>query len=81
VAWAEELLGVDGTAVLDVREERAVSGVGALICDFLGVSVTGLLRLPPRLDDDDDDPFKGGRTGWETFTLRPAVINGCRIAA
>jgi len=37
------VLGVVGLAFV-VRLERAVSGVGALICDFFGVSIV-LLRL------------------------------------
>ena len=41
-------LGVLGTA--SVRELRAVRGVGALMRDFFGVSVTLVLRLP-RFDD------------------------------
>lgn len=58
-----------------VLEERAVRGVGALMRDFLGVSVTCLRML--KLDEED--------AGFVVVAvgrgLRPAVINGCRIAA
>ena len=69
------LLGVVGPPFVVVRDKRAVSGVGALISDFLGVSVTCLFL--PRLDNDDADfvLLDGG------FILRPAVTNGCLIAA
>lgn len=72
-------LGVLGTA--SVRELRAVSGVGALIIDFFGVSVTLVLRLP-RLDEADwRNPFAVLGVGAVTFVRRPAVMYGCRNAA
>lgn len=55
-----------------VRDDRAVSGVGALINDFLGVSVNCLLRLPIEV---------GFGAGGGGFGRRPAVTNGWRIAA
>jgi hypothetical protein len=69
------LFGVVGPPfVVVVRDKRAVSGVGAPISDFLGVSVTCLFLL--RLDNEEADfALDGG------FNLRPAVMNGCLIAA
>ena len=69
------LLGVVGPPFVVVRDKRAVRGVGALISDFLGVSVTCLFLL--KLDNEDVDfvLLDGG------FNLRPAVTNGCLIAA
>ena len=70
-----ELPGVAGTlADVAVRDDRAVSGVGAPIKDFLGVSVNNcLLRLPPT-----EIVFGAG---GGCFGRRPAVTNGWRIAA
>jgi hypothetical protein len=76
----DELFGVEGTVFVVVREERAVSGVGALICDFFGVSVNGLLLLPLPVEDDNND-FAIPDGGLDGFDRRPAVINGCRMAA
>lgn len=69
------LFGVVGPFIVVVRDKRAVSGVGAPISDFLGVSVTCLFLL--RLDNEEADfaLLDGG------FNLRPAVMNGCLIAA
>ena len=71
----DELLGVVGTALVVVLEVRAVSGVGALICDFFGVSITCLLRLLERLDK----VFPG--EGLITLARLLPVTKGCRIAA
>lgn len=73
----DELLGVVGTALVVVLEVRAVRGVGALICDFFGVSVTCLLRLLERLDEDSK-VFPGEGL---TSLARLPVTKGCRIAA
>ena len=75
-----EPLGVLGTA--SVREVRAVSGVGALMSDFFGVSVTFVLRLP-RFDDADCSSVLAVLLGvaFGTFERRPPVMNGCRSAA
>ncbi len=58
-----------------VLEERAVRGVGALMRDFLGVSVTALARV---LNVDD------GGVGFgvlnEGLVLRPPATKGCRKA-
>lgn len=70
-----ELLGVDGPFVVIVLEERAVRGVGALMRDFLGVSVTCLFR---RLKLDEEEAVFAVVVGG--FGLRPEVTNGCRIA-
>ena len=69
------LFGVVGPPLVVVRDKRAVRGVGALISDFLGVSVTCLFL--PKLDNEDVDfvLLDGG------FSLRPAITNGCLIAA
>ena len=78
---ARELRGVEGIWAAFVRALRAVSGVGALICDFFGVSV-GLLRpLPSTLFDEDKCP-RGelGTVLLMIFAFRPAVMNGCRKA-
>lgn len=76
--WADELLGVDGAAFVITREVRAVRGVGALICDFFGVSVTCLARLLERLEDDNN-AFAGEAP--MVLVRRPPVTNGCRMAA
>ncbi len=73
------LPGVLGTA--SVRELRAVSGVGALMSDFFGVSVTLVLRLP-RFDDADCSRAFAVLLGVAgTFVRRPADMYGCRKAA
>ena len=74
------LLGVLGTA--SDRELRAVRGVGALINDFFGVSVTLVLRLP-RFDDADCRSAFAVLlgVGLVILVLRPAVMYGCRNAA
>jgi len=64
-----ELLGVVGPPF--VREDRAVRGVGALMRDFLGVSVTCLLRSPSVEDDAVDfGAIPGG------LDLLPDAMNG-----
>lgn len=60
-----------------VREERAVRGVGALISDFFGVSLSVLFR-PLFKFDEDRVVFVVDAGG---LGRRPAVTNGCRIAA
>ncbi len=72
-------LGVVGTP--DVRALRAVRGVGALIMDFFGVSVTFVLRLPRFDDADCRSAFAVLGEGLGTFDRRPAVMYGCRSAA
>lgn len=69
------MIGVVGPPFVVVRDKRAVRGVGALISDFLGVSGTCLFL--PKFDNEDVDfvVLDGG------FNLRPAVTNGCLIAA
>lgn len=57
---------------------RAVSGVGALIWDFLGVSVS--LDLLARLDAVDRRALAVVDEGVEPFERFPALIKGCRIA-
>lgn len=69
-----ELTGVVGTVAL-----RAVSGVGALIWDFFGVSAI-FERLLSRLVDDPCDRLLGVPTLLIIFARRPAVMNGWRIA-
>lgn len=82
-----ELLGVVGTAFPDVtRLVRAVSGVGALMSDFFGVSVRFLLdRLdkPPvaELSSCLEALDGGGNCGLVIFGRLPPVMNGCRRAA
>ena len=61
-----------------VREIRAVRGVGALIWDFLGVSVS--LDLLVRLDAVDRRALAVVDEGDDTFERFPALIKGCRIA-
>ena len=72
-----ELLGVEGTAFVVVRDVRAVRGVGALICDFFGVSVTCLVRLEKLVDDSN--ALAG--EGLMTLVRRPPVTKGCLMAA
>ena len=69
----DKVLGVVGTAV---RDDRAVSGVGALICDFFGVSPPFCL-----LDDDKDKGFDTEGLGLVRRGRRPEVMNSCRNAA
>lgn len=76
VCTEPEPLGVLGTAF--VRAERAVSGVGALIIDFFGVSVTCLL---PRPVVDERRAFAVPGAGLESFARLPAVTKGWRSAA
>lgn len=68
-------VGVDGTCE---RLERAVKGVGALICDFLGVSGCTLLRCPAPKEEDD----RGVRDEVDpaVLDLRPTMKKGCRRA-
>ena len=73
-----ELLGVLGTA--SVRALRAVSGVGALMRDFFGVSVTLVLRLPRLEDADCSRVLAVLGVGLGAFERRPAMY-GWRNAA
>lgn len=76
-----ELLGVVGptvAVVVAVREVRAVSGVGALINDFLGVSFSCLLRLLVNPIDEDEAVLVVDGSGLGRL---PAVTKGWRIAA
>lgn len=66
-----------GTAV--VRVLRAVKGVGALIKDFFGVSVTCLLLR--KLVADVSMAFAVLGDGLVIFVRFPAEMNGCRSAA
>lgn len=69
------VLGVDGTPFVDVRAVRAVSGVGALISDFFGVSITCFGLIPLKVDDE------GVERVLVAICLRfPASIKGCRMA-
>lgn len=54
-----------------VRDVRAVSGVGALINDFFGVSRSDFV-LELRLDEDVVDDLLGGGS----FGFLPPVTNG-----
>lgn len=69
--WAVEVLGVVGTPLVVVLAERAVSGVGAPIRDFFGVSVTSFLR-PLRVEEDNTPLLEDGGG----FGLRPAIMKG-----
>lgn len=69
----DRVLGVVGTAV---RDDRAVSGVGALICDFFGVSPPFCL-----LDDGKDRGLDMEGLGLVSLARRPEVMNSCRNAA
>ena len=60
------------------RDMRAVRGVGALICDFFGVSV--VFVRPARLDAVDRRALAVVEEGVEPFERFPAVMKGCRIA-
>lgn len=79
-AWADELLGVVGPVVAVVLDPRAVRGVGALICDFFGVSVTCLVRLLVTVgaDSSDFDVLEGVLVGLGRL---PPATKGCRMAA
>ena len=66
------MLGVVGTVV---RDDRAVSGVGALICDFFGVSPPFCL-----LDDGKDRGLEMEGPGLVIRGRRPEVMNSCRNA-
>jgi len=57
---------------------RAVRGVGALIWDFLGVSV--VFDLLARLDAVDKRALAVAEDGVEIFERFPAAMKGCRIA-
>ena len=74
-----EPLGVLGTA--SVREVRAVRGVGALMSDFFGVSVTLVLRLPRFEDAVCRSVFAVLGVALTVFVRRPAAMYGCRRAA
>lgn len=78
VAGCAELLGVDGAPLPVVRVVRAVRGVGALISDFFGVSITCLTRLLPKAEDEIEALGAMVAVGLGRF---PAVRNGCRNAA
>jgi len=68
----DKVLGVVGTVV---RDDRAVRGVGALICDFFGVS-------PPLclLDDGKERGLEMEGLGLVSRGRRPDVMNSCRNA-
>lgn len=68
-----ELLGVLGTTPAATRADRAVKGVGALICDFFGVSITCLLRL---LNEEDDKRAFAALGDGVIFVRRLAVMKG-----
>lgn len=72
-----EPFGVEVTLPEFVRLMRAVSGVGALICDFFGVSPT-LERLDELSEDAIDLELVGA--GVAILERRPPRINGCRSA-
>ena len=76
-----ELRGVEVTCAVDPREDRAVRGVGALICDFFGVSI--VLRRPTL--SRELEGLVWNRLGPVTAPLSilvflPAVTKGCRMA-
>lgn len=64
-----------------VRVERAVRGVGALIMDFFGVSVTLLLRLLVKLAVEDSNVLVLPGVGLVILCRRPAATKGWRRAA
>jgi hypothetical protein len=76
VECIDELLGVEGTTFVVVRDVRAVRGLSALICDFFDVSVT-CLALLVRLEDDIS-VFAG--EGLMTLARRLPVMKGCLMA-
>jgi len=67
---------VEVTPFVSVRVVRAVRGVGALICDFFGVSVTLETRELERLDDDSK-AFAVAGEGLVTLPRRPALRKAC----
>jgi len=70
-----ELLGVFGTTPVETRLLRAVSGVGALIKDFFGVSVKILLvRLLVKLVDEVNNDFAVFGEGLVAFERFPAEM-------
>lgn len=71
--------GVEATCAPATRFARALNRVGALICDFLGVTVADLCRLE-MLEAEERSPCDGVEGIWATFERRPAVRNGCRRA-
>jgi hypothetical protein len=71
-----ELLGVKGTTFVVVRDLWAVRGVGALIYEVFGVSVS-CLALLVRLEDDIS-VFAG--EGLMTLARRLPVTKGCLMA-
>ncbi len=75
-----ELLGVVGTTPAEIRLERAVKGVGALIKDFLGVSVTVLLLRLPEADAVFNSDLAAPGEGLVAFDRFPANTNGWRNA-
>jgi hypothetical protein len=70
-----EVSGVAVTVPEFVRLMREVSGAGAPICDFLGVSV-GLLRLLELKEDVDDNIDLLPSTGLSTLGRRWGRMNG-----
>ena len=73
-----------GIAPVATRVLRAVSGVGALIKDFFGVSMRCLLlRLPVKLEVVDCNKERAVLLGVAGVGLGrlPAVMKGCRRAA
>ncbi|PSS30915.1 hypothetical protein PHLCEN_2v2540 [Hermanssonia centrifuga] len=75
-----ELLGVVGTTPAEIRLERAVKGVGALIKDFLGVSVTVLLLRLPEAEAVFNSDLAAPGEGLVAFDRFPANTNGWRNA-
>jgi len=68
------VFGVEGTPFVVVREVLAVNGVGALICDFLGVSVTLVL-------DEESKVLALAGEGVVILLRRPARRKLCCSAA
>lgn len=68
------VFGVEGTPFVVVREVLAVNGVGALICDFLGVSATLVL-------DEGSKVFAVAGEGLVILLRRPARRKLCCSAA
>lgn len=68
------VFGVEGTPFVVVREVLAVNGVGALICDFLGVSATLVL-------DEESKVFAVAGEGLVILLRRPARRKLCCSAA
>jgi len=69
----DKVLGVVGIVV---RDDRAVRGVGAPICDFFGVSPPFCL-----LDDGKERGLEMEGLGLVSRGRRPDVMNSCRNAA